>query len=169
MSLSLSDVAYASLNQMLAALEGILDKGAAHAKARGVEEHVFLDWRLAPDMFPMKRQVQIACDIAARGLARLARIEPPSAPDTEESFEALKARVGKAREFIKTAARDAIDAEPEGEVTFPVGQETMTMKRREYLLNFVLPNVYFHVTAAYALLRACGVPLGKADFLARLR
>ncbi|MBB5518036.1 DUF1993 domain-containing protein [Amphiplicatus metriothermophilus] len=169
MPLSLSDVAYASLNQMLAALDGVLDKGAAHARAKGVEEQVFLDWRLAPDMFPMKRQTQIACDIASRGLARLARVEPPSVPDTEESFEALRARVAKARDFIRALDRGAIDSQPEAEVTFPVGQETMTLKRRDYLLNFVLPNVYFHVTAAYALLRACGVPLGKADFLARPR
>jgi hypothetical protein len=120
-------------------------------------------------MFPLSRQVQIACDIPARGLARLAGAELPSFPDTEKSFDELRQRVSKAHAFIKELDKTKIDADPDKDITFPVGPETMTMKRREYLLNFIVPNVYFHVTTAYAILRACGVPLGKSDFLARPR
>lgn len=169
MSLNHSDVSAAAFTQMFAALGGILDKAEGHAKTHGLEESVLLGWRLAPDMFTMARQVQIACDISARGLARLAGVEPPSNPDTETSFAELKARVKKAKDFIASLDAAAINASPDGDVTFPVGPETMTMKRSAYLLNFILPNLYFHVTAAYANLRACGVPLGKADYLARPR
>jgi len=169
MSLAASQVAHAALGQMFAALKIVLDKGAENAKARGVEEAVFLNWRLAPDMFALTRQVQIATDLAGRGLARLAGAPLPSNSDDETSFAALRARVARTEAFIRDLDRAKIDADLDAEVTFPVGPETMTMKRRDYLMNFVLPNVYFHVTMTYALLRACGVPLGKADFLARPR
>ena len=169
MSLTPSTVAYAAVNQMFAALGIVFDKAADHAKARNVDEAVYLNWRLAPDMFTMTRQVQIACDITTRGLARLAGSELPSFEDNETSFAALRERVAKAHAFIKALDRTKIDADLDGDVTFPVGPETMTMKRRDYLLTFILPNLYFHVTAAYANLRACGVPLGKADYLARPR
>lgn len=169
MSYSPSAVAFAAIDQMFAAIDGVLAKAAEHAKSRNIDEAVLLDWRLAPDMFSMRRQVQIACDITSRGLARLAGAALPSAADEERSFAELRARAKTAHAFMKGLDRAAIDADPDGEVTFPVGGETMTMKRRDYLLNFVLPNLYFHVTAAYANLRACGAPLGKADFLARPR
>jgi hypothetical protein len=169
MSLTSSAVASAALAQMYAALQGVLEKGATYAKARNVEESVFINWRLAPDMFPLSRQIQIACDIPARGLARLAGAELPTFPDTEKSFEELRQRVAKAQAFIKDLERAKIDASPDADISFPVGPETMTMKRRDYLLAFILPNLYFHATCAYAILRTCGVPLGKADFLARPR
>lgn len=167
MTTSTSQIANTTLNQMFTALQGILDKGAAHARTHGVDETVFLNWRLFPDMFPLSRQVQIASDIALRGMCRLARKDFPSNPDSETSFDALKARVLKTHAFIKDLDGGAIDADPDGEISFPVGPETLTMKRRDYLLTWVLPNVAFHVTTTYAILRACGVPLGKADFLAR--
>lgn len=169
MSYTTSSIATAALAQMFTGLSGVLDKGAEYAKAKGVEESVLVNWRLAPDMFPMSRQVQIACDIPARGFARLAGADLPSFPDTETTLEQLRQRVAKAHAFIKDLDKAKIDANPEGDISFPVGQETMTMRRRDYLLNFILPNLYFHVTMAYANLRACGVPLGKSDFLARLR
>ena len=169
MSLAPSQVAHAAFTQVFAAFGLILDKAAQSAKSRSIDEAVLLNWRLAPDMFTMSRQVQIACDIAARGMARLAGADMPSFPDTETSFEQLRQRVAKAHAFIKDLDRAKIDADLDKDITFPVGPETMTMKRRDYLLNWVLPNVYFHITAAYANLRACGVPLGKADFLARQR
>jgi hypothetical protein len=167
MTLNHSAVALAAVGQMYPALQTILEKGAAYAKAKEIEESTLLDWRLSPDMFPMVRQVQIATDISSRGLARLAGAEMPSFPDTEKTFEELRRRVAKAHAFVKDLDKTKIDADPEKTVTFPVGPETMTMKRRDYLLNFILPNLYFHVTTAYANLRACGVPLGKADYLAR--
>lgn len=169
MSLTPSSVANAALGQAFAAFGIILEKAAAHAKSRSVDEAVYLNWRLAPDMFAMSRQVQIACDIASRGCARLAGAEMPSNPDTETTFEQLRQRVAKAQAFIKDLDKAKIDANPDAEISFPVGPDTMTMKRRDYLTNWILPNVYFHVTTAYANLRACGVPLGKSDFLARPR
>ena len=164
-----AEIASTAMTQMFAALDGILDKASQHVAAHGIEEQILLNWRLAPDMFPMSRQVQIACDIAARGMSRLARVDPPSTPDTEKTFAELRARVAQAKKLVGSLNADAISAEPESEITFPVGPETMTMQRSAYLLNFVLPNLYFHVTTAYDILRACGVPLGKADFLARPR
>lgn len=162
-----SFVAASAIDQMFKGLQGVLDKGAAHAKAAGVEESVYLNWRLAPDMFSMSRQVQIGCDIAARGFARLAGADVPSFPDTETSFEQLRARVAKAHAFIRDLDQAKIDANPDGDITVPMRDQSLTMKRHQYLLNFVLPNVYFHTTAAYLNLRNMGVPLGKSDFLAR--
>ena len=162
-----SFVARAAVAQMYAAMRTILDKGGAHAKATGVDEQVLLSWRLAPDMFTMARQIQIATDISARGLARLAGVEPPTFPDVETTFDGLKARVARAEAFIRDLDDAAIDASPDADITVPMRAEQMTMKRHQFLMGFVLPNLYFHVTAAYANLRACGAPLGKADFLAR--
>lgn len=167
MTLSLSSIADAAISQMYAALDGVLEKGAQHAAARNIDPAILLGWRLAPDMFDMRRQVQIATDISTRGVARLAGAELPSFPDTEASFDELRVRIARARAFVRELDRARIDADPDAEVSFPVGPETMTLKRRDYLVNFILPNLYFHVTTAYANLRACGVPLGKADFLAR--
>lgn len=162
-----SSIAFASIDQMFRAFGQILDKAAAHAKSAGVEESVYTGWRLAPDMFTMARQVQIACDIAVRGLTRLSGGEPPSFPDTETTFEELKARVAAAHAHIKDLDTARIDADPDADITVPMGPEKMTMKRRQFLMNFILPNVYFHAAAAYLNLRNAGVPLGKAEFLAR--
>ncbi|NWG91747.1 MAG: DUF1993 domain-containing protein [Parvularculaceae bacterium] len=162
-----SSVAFAEVDQMFRALNAILDKAAAHAKSANVDDAVYTGWRLAPDMFTMARQVQIACDIAVRGFTRLAGAEPPSFPDVETTFAQLKERVSKAHAHIKDVDRAKIDANPDADITVPMRDQSLTMKRHQYLLNWVLPNVYFHVTAAYLNLRNAGVPLGKADFLAR--
>nr|AMK59381.1 hypothetical protein Mmar10_2170 [uncultured bacterium UPO57] len=169
MSLTHSALAFAALQQMHAALDGILEKGAAYAKSKNIDEDVLINWRLAPDMFPMGRQVQIACDVPARGLARLAGAEPPNFSGDEKTFDELRARVAKAGDFIHDLDKAAIDADPDKEISIPLGSETLTLKRRAYLLNFILPNLYFHVTTCYANLRACGVPIGKADYLPGLR
>lgn len=162
-----SSVAFAAIDQMFRAMTGMLDKAAAHAKAAGVEETVYTGWRLAPDMFTMARQIQIACDIAVRGLTRLSGAEPPSFPDTETTFDELKSRVAKAHAHIKDLDRAGIDRAPEADITVPMRDEKMTLKRHQLLMNFILPNVYFHTTAAYLNLRNAGVPLGKNDFLVR--
>ncbi len=167
MTHSASSVAFASIDQLFRGMSGGLDKAAAHAKLQGVDETVYTSWRLAPDMFSMARQVQIACDIAVRGLSRLAGQEPPSFPDTETNFEQLKERIAKAHAYLKDLDKAAIDAEPDADITVPMRDTSMTMKRSQYLLNWVLPNVAFHATATYLNLRNAGVPLGKADFLAR--
>lgn len=161
-----SSIALTALDQMFHGLTRILDKGAAQAKTANVEEAVYLGWRLAPDMFTMAKQVQIATDIAARGVTRLAGGEPPSFPDTETTFAQLRERVARAHAHIKDLDKAKIDADPDADISFPAGGQSLTLKRRHYLQNFVLPNVYFHVTAAYLNLRNAGVALGKADFMA---
>ncbi|MGE0409410.1 MAG: DUF1993 family protein [Amphiplicatus sp.] len=167
MSFSASAIIHTILTQMYPGLNGVLEKGAAYAESKNIDEQVLLNWRLAPDMWPMIRQVQIATELPARGLARLAGAEIPSFPDTEKSFAELRARIAKAHAFIKDLDAAKIDADPDGDITFPVRQDQMTMKRRLYLLHFLVPNLYFHVTMAYGNLRACGVPIGKGDYLAR--
>jgi uncharacterized protein len=167
MQYTTSTIAFAAIDQMFRALGGMLDKAAAHAKTTGVDDSVYTNWRLAPDMFTMARQVQIACDIPVRGLTRLAGAEPPSFPDTETTFAQLKERVAKAHAHIKDLDRAKIDANPEGDITVPMRDSAMTLKRHQFLQNFILPNVYFHVTAAYLNLRNAGVPIGKSDYLAR--
>ncbi len=152
--------------QVTDALYNILKHGREHAAQSEIDEAIYLNWRLAPDMFPFVRQVQIACDITARGLARLAGVEPPSRPDSETSFQELTDRVDFTLAFIATLDRDAIACDPNEMVTFPLRQKEETMSRGDYLNNFVRANAYFHVTTAYAILRSVGVPLSKADFLA---
>jgi len=120
---------------------------------------------LAPDMFALMRQVQTACDQAKNGASRLAGIEPPKFEDNETSIDQLKERLTKTVAFLKTLDSKAIDASADREITFPLGPAKGQMKGGDYLNHFVLPNFYFHLTAAYACVRACGVDLGKRDFL----
>ncbi len=167
MQYTTSSIGFAAIDQMFKGMIAGLDKAAAHGKSNGVDDAVYTGWRLAPDMFTMARQVQIACDIAVRGLTRLSGAEPPSFPDTETTFAQLKERINKAHAHIKSLDRARIDADPDADITVPMRDTTMTFKRHQFLAHFVLPNVYFHSAAAYLNLRNAGVPLGKADFLAR--
>jgi len=150
----------------LNALSVILDKAEAHAEAKKIDPTVLLNARLFPDMFPLTRQVQIACDQAKNGAARLAGLEPPKYEDNEKTFAELKARIAKALAYVKTLDAKAIDAGAERQVTFPLGHNnTGHMKGADYLNHFVLPNFYFHLTTAYDILRHCGLEVGKRDFL----
>jgi len=149
----------------LNALSAVLDKAAAYATAKKVDPAVLLGWRLAPDMFALARQVQVACDQAKNGAARLAGAEPPKFEDTETSLDQLKDRIAKTVTYIKTLDAKAIDASPDREITFPLGPNKGQMKGSDFLDHFVLPNFYFHLTAAYAIVRHCGVELRKRDFL----
>jgi hypothetical protein len=149
----------------LNALSGVLDKAAAYAAAKKIDPAVLLGWRLAPDMFALARQVQVACDQAKNGAARLAGAEPPKFEDTETSIDQLKGRIAKTLAYIKGLDAKAIDASPDREITFPLGPNKSQMKGGDFLDHFVLPNFYFHLTAAYAIVRHCGVELGKRDFL----
>ncbi len=166
MSLTPAQVARTAADQMLRGLDGVLAKAEAHAAEQEVDEAVYLNWRFTPDMFPMVRQVQIATELPVRGLARLAGQDVPSIPDTEESFADLRARVAKAKELVATISDEAINANPDGPITFPAGGAEMTLPRLAYLQGFILPNLYFHTSMTYGLLRACGVPIGKRDYLA---
>ena len=150
----------------LNALSAVLDKGAAHAAAKKIDPAVLLQSRLAPDMFPLVRQVQIACDMVKNGFSRLCGVEPPVFEDNETTFDQLKARIAKTVAYAKTLEGKQIDGSADREITFPLGPTNKGhMKGDDYLKHFVLPNFYFHITAAYAILRHCGVDIGKRDFL----
>jgi uncharacterized protein len=150
----------------LNALSAVLDKGAAHAAAKKIDPAVLLQSRLAPDMFPLVRQVQIACDMVKNGCSRLCGVEPPVFEDNETTFDQLKARIAKTVAYAKTLEGKQIDGSADREITFPLGPTNKGhMKGDDYLKHFVLPNFYFHSTATYAILRHCGVDLGKQDFL----
>ena len=166
MTFSLSEASLPVLETGLNALSAVLDKGAAFAAAKKIEPAVLLNTRLAPDMFSLVRQVQVAADQAKNGAARLAGVEPPRYEDNETTIDELKARLANTVAFMKTLDRRAIDAAADREITFPLGPNNKGhMKGDDYLSHFVLPNFYFHRTAAYAILRHCGVEIGKRDFL----
>ncbi|MGB3636220.1 MAG: DUF1993 domain-containing protein [Rivularia sp. (in: cyanobacteria)] len=167
MTISMYQASVPSLIRSLNNLAAILEKGAAHAEAKNIDPSVLIGSRLYPDMFPLSRQVQIASDVARRGAARLAESEAPSIEDNETTFPELIARLQKTTSYLETLTPDLIDGSEEKSISLPVGKETMTFEGMPYLLYFVLPNVYFHVTTAYDILRHCGVELGKIDFLGK--
>lgn len=166
MPLSMSQASVAAFEISLNALSAVLDKGAAYAAAKKIDPAVLLHFRLAPDMFDLTRQVQVAADQARRGAARLAGVEPAAVEDNETTIDQLKARLANTIAYVKTLDRGRIDAAADREITFPLGGGNIgRMKGDAYLAHFVLPNFYFHVTAAYAILRHCGVDIGKRDFI----
>src|SRR5271168_3657445 len=153
-----------SLRQ-LSNLSALLQKAEAHAMAKKIEPEVFINARLAPDMFPLSRQIQIATDVVKGGAARLAGVEVPSYPDTEKTFPELYARIDKVIEFLKTFKSNQIDGSEDRKVTLKLGGQETSFFGQPYLLNFVLPNLYFHISIAYAILRHNGVDIGKKDYL----
>lgn len=166
MAFTMSQASLPALEIGLNALTVVLDKGAAHMAAKKTDVAVMLSWRLAPDMFALTRQVLIACDQAKNGMARLAGVEPPKFDDTETTLDEVKARIAKTIAFIKTLDRAAIDGASERDIVFPLGGTNKgQMKGADYLSHWLLPNFYFHLTAAYAIVRACGADVGKRDFL----
>jgi uncharacterized protein len=169
MSISMYDFSIPILTGGLANLSAILDKAAAHAAAKKFDSVVLAQARLFPDMFPLVRQVQIACDTAKGAAARLAGIEVPKHEDTEVTFADLKARIAKTTDFLKTVgAAQLKDAETRSiEIKFPNGSWKFT--GLAYLNDFVLPNFYFHYSMVYALLRKNGIDVGKMDFLGAIQ
>jgi hypothetical protein len=166
---SMSQSSLPAFEITLNALSAVLDKAEAFATTKKIDPAVLLRTRLAPDMFDLTRQVQIATDQARRGAARLAGVEAPSAPDTETTIAQLKERIAKTVAFVKGLDRKAIDASAEREITFPLGPEKKGhMKGDDYLNQFVLPNFYFHCTTAYVILRHSGVEVGKQDFVGQI-
>jgi len=146
-------------------LSAILKKAEANAVARKIDLDVFINARLAPDMFALARQIQIATDAVKGGAARLAGVEIPSFPDTEKTFPELQARIAKTVDFLKTFKAQQIDGSEERKIVLKAGSQEMTFLGQAYLLNFVLPNLFFHITTTYAILRHNGVDLGKKDYL----
>lgn len=165
MSISMYNASVPVLVRALTNLRNILAKGAAHAEAKKFEGSVLVGSRLAPDMFPLARQVQIASDIAKGGVARLAGAEVPKYDDTEASFDELYARIDKTIAFIKGFEAEQIDGSEGKEIVLQMRAGEMKFKGAEYLQGFVIPNVYFHITTAYNILRHNGVEIGKKDFL----
>jgi hypothetical protein len=167
MPLSMYQASIPGFVRMLNNLSVILDKAAAHAEAKKIDPAVFINARLAPDMLPLARQVQIATDGVKGCAARLAGIEVPSFPDTESTFPELKARVAKTIAFLQSVPAAKIDGSEARKVTLKLGGKDETFLGQPYLLDFVIPNFYFHVTTAYAILRHNGVEIGKGDYLGR--
>ncbi len=168
MSLSMSKASLPAFETALSALSGVLDKAEAYAAAKKFDSSVLVNARLAPDMFALARQVQVACDQAKNGSARLAGVEPPKFEDNETTIAQLKERIAKTLAFLKTLDSKAIDASADRTITFPLGPKKGEMKGGDYLNHFVLPNFYFHCTAAYAILRHNGLDIGKRDFMGNI-
>lgn len=149
-------------------LSAILDKAEVHAQARNIDSAVFTTGRLAADMYPLTSQVQIATDLAKGCAARLAGLEIPRYEDNEKTFAELRARIAKTVDFLQTITPQQVDGSEEKQVTIKLRTRELQMTGQPYVLNFVLPNFYFHLTTAYGILRHLGVELGKPDFIGSL-
>ncbi len=163
---SLYDAAIPGYVRMLKNLAAFLDKAEAHAAATGVDPQTYLDTRLAPDMHPLIRQIQMASDGAKGGAARLAGIDPPSFPDTETTWAEAKARIAKTIAFVEAITPEQVNGDEARIITLKFPNMTLNFTAPDFVFQFSLPNFQFHVVTAYALLRHAGVPLGKMDFLA---
>lgn len=165
MALSMHAASVPLFTTLLGALSGVLDKGAAFCAARKIEPAVLVGARLAPDMFPLSRQVQIASDMAKGCVARLAGTEVPVWEDTEKTFPELKERIARTIAYLESFKPEQIDGSEAREITLKMGGTPVTFAGQRYLIGFVIPNFAFHCTTAYAILRHNGVEVGKRDFL----
>ena len=165
MPFTMHDASVKPMRQTLGSLSRILAKAAAHCEARKIDPAAFLQSRLYPDMFPLVRQVQIACDTAKGCGARLAGVEVPKHEDTETTFAELQARIDKTVAFLDTLPASSFADAADRQVTIPLRDRTLEFTGGDYLATWANPNFFFHVTTAYALLRHGGVEIGKRDFL----
>src|SRR5262245_26584592 len=165
MSLSMYQASIPAFVQMLNNISAIMDKAETNARSREIDPEVLLNYRLAPDMLPFIRQIQIAADLAKGAAARLAGLEVPKYDDIEKTFADLKARLAKTATFVQSFKPSEIDGSEDREINLKLGEHTMSFKGQPYLVHFVMPNFYFHCTTAYDILRHCGVELGKRDFI----
>jgi len=153
------------LKNMLSNLAEILKKAETYSRHKKTDEKILLESRLFMDMFALTKQVQIACDQAKNGLARLASIEPPKMDDQETSFVELLERITKTIEFIDTIQPEQLDNATKKEIKFSIGEWKFEFIGDQYLLTWIIPNFYFHITTAYNILRHNGIEIGKADYL----
>lgn len=165
MAISMYSASVPVFVQYLSSLSAILKKAADHAAAKKIEPNVFVTARLAPDMFALARQVQIASDTAKGAVARLSGSEIPSYPDTETTFNELQARIAKTLDYVQSFKPAQIDGTEDKSIVLKFGPNEYPFKGQDYLTKFALPNFFFHVTTAYAILRHNGVEVGKRDFL----
>jgi uncharacterized protein len=154
-----------AMDRTLGALSKILTKAEAHCEARGIKPEALLTFRLFPDMFPFTRQVQLACDFAARAAARLAGAEPKAFPDTEVSFTELQARIAAVRAYMASFPASVYDDAAMRDVTIKMRGQDVTMPGLQYLTMYSLPQFHFHAATAYNILRHNGVEVGKGDFM----
>jgi len=165
MSLSVHSMTVAAFVPMLGNLEKILGKAAAHAAERKLDEGVLEGWRLTPDMFALRRQVQLTSDFAKNSVARLAGVEPPKMPDEEKTLAELQARVRATVTWLQSITPTQLEGAETRHIVVPLRTRTLEMDGLPFIQRWVLPNFYFHMTTTYALLRQAGVSLGKQDFL----
>ena len=167
MAISLYDASVPVFVRGLDQLTHILGKGLAHAQAQGLDPATLVQARLAPDMLTLAGQVQRASDASKLAAARLGGMTAPSFPDTESTYDELLARVAKTRDFLVGVDRATIDGQESREMRLKVGDGEIVFDAQRYLLQFAIPNFFFHVTTAYDVLRHVGVPVGKRDYLGR--
>lgn len=165
MSFTIYDASIPPMIRALSNLSKIMDKAVAQAKAQEMPLSTLLEARLAPDMHPFPRQIQIASDAAKGAAARLANIEAPAMADTETTFPELQARIAKTIDFLKSVSADKMAGAEDREIVMKFPQGEMKFSGRDFLTQFALPNFFFHVTTAYGLLRHKGITIGKMDFL----
>lgn len=168
MTISMYQASIPAIIHGLGNLSSILTKAAAYAEAKKIDPAVLVNARLYPDMFPLVKQVQIASDVS-KGVARLAGVEVPSFPDTETTFAQLQERIAKTITFVKTLTPAQIDGSEDKTISLKAGSNQLSFTGQDYLLKFVLPNIYFHITATYAILRHNGLDIGKVDYLGHIQ
>ena len=167
MALSLYDVSVPVFSRGLGQLTHVLEKSLAHAKVNGIDPATLVDARLAPDMITLAGQIQRASDASKLGVARISGITAPSFPDEEKTYDELLSRIAKTQEFLATVDRTLVDGQEERQVTIKARESEAHFTAQRYLLQFALPNFFFHVTTAYDVLRHKGMPIGKMDYLGK--
>lgn len=165
MALSMYQASIPQLKKMLTNLSNILKKGEEFARAKNIDASVLVNDRLAPDMFPLSKQVQIACDQVKNGMARLAGVEPPKFDDHETTFSQLQERIAKTIAFADSITPAQVDGTEAKEIAFSIKEWKFEFVGQQYLLTWIIPNFYFHVTTAYNILRHNGIEIGKSDYL----
>ena len=165
--MSFYDATVPAYLQVLGSLSGLLTKAEAHCKAKNIQPEVLLGSRLYPDMLPLSKQIQLASDFATRGCARVTHSDVPQTPDTEKTFEELRARLAKTADYVKSFKPAQFEGAEERTITWQTRTSTKNMPGTPYLFHHVLPNVFFHVTTAYDILRQSGLEIGKQDYLGK--
>jgi hypothetical protein len=164
--MSFYDATVPAFSNTLSALSDLLKKAEAHCKAKNIQPDVLLSARLYPDMLPLTKQIQLACDFAGKTSARLAGVEVPSTPDTEKTFDELQQRIAKTLAYLKTFKAEQFEGSDRKDVTFPAGpNSSLTLKGQEFVNRVSFPNFYFHAATAHGIMRHNGVEIGKRDFL----
>lgn len=169
MATDLYDLTVPAFVRGLKSLSALLAKGEAHARDQGMDPRALIEATLIADMRPLAAQVQMASDSAKNCVIRLGQLDPAPMPDTEQDFAQLQDRIAKTIALLESVSRERIDGREDAATILPTPRGDFTFTGRSYALAFALPNFYFHVTTAYALLRQAGVPIGKLDYLGAIQ